>query len=157
MIDGARTGGPTAGPSFRPVRATELADCAAIWRASINDYIVHLGQTEIPPEMAPIVRLYTHLQATDPDRFIVATLPDGSGDRVIGFAAATVREHLWYLSMLFVLPEFQGVGSGPRAAGPGRRRPTARWSARSRRTAPSRSPTRCTPARGWSRGCRCSA
>ena len=24
--------------------------------------------------MAPIVRLYTHLQATDPDRFIVATL-----------------------------------------------------------------------------------
>ena len=112
MIDGARTGGPTAGPAFRPVRATELADCAAIWRASINDYIVHLGQTEIPLEMAPIVRLYTHLQATDPDRFIVATLPDGPGDRVIGFAAATVREHLWYLSMLFVLPEFQGSGLG---------------------------------------------
>ena len=112
MIDGARTGGPTAGPSFRPVRATELADCAAIWRASINDYIVHLGQTEIPLEMAPIVRLYTHLQATDPERFIVATLPDGPGDRVIGFAAATVREHLWYLSMLFVLPEFQGSGLG---------------------------------------------
>ena len=62
--------------------------------------------------MAPIVRLYTHLQATDPDRFIVATLPDGPGDRVIGFAAATVREHLWYLSMLFVLPEFQGSGLG---------------------------------------------
>ena len=126
MIDGARTGGPTAGPSFRPVRATELADCAAIWRASINDYIVHLGQTEIPPEMAPIVRLYTHLQATDPDRFIVATLPDGSGDRVIGFAAATVREHLWYPLDAVRPARVPGLGSGPRAAGPGRCRPMAR-------------------------------
>lgn len=112
MIDGARTGSATAGLAFRPVRVTELSECAAIWRAAINAYIVRLGQSEIPPEMAPIVRLYTHLQATDPDRFIVATLPDDAGERVIGFAAATVREHLWYLSMLFVLPEYQGAGLG---------------------------------------------
>jgi GNAT superfamily N-acetyltransferase len=112
VIDRARTGSATAGLAFRPVRVTELADCAAIWRVSINEYIVRLGQSEIPLEMAPIVRLYTHLQATDPDRFIVATLPDGSGERLVGFAAATVREHLWYLSMLFVLPEFQGAGLG---------------------------------------------
>jgi GNAT superfamily N-acetyltransferase len=102
------------GLAFRPVRATELADCAAIWRTSINDYIGHLGQSEIPPEMAPITRLYIHLQATDPERFIVATVPDGADERVIGFAAATVRERLWYLSMLFVLPEFQGAGLGHR-------------------------------------------
>ena len=112
MIDGARTGGATAGLTFRPVRATELADCAAIWRTSINDYLGRLGQPEIPPEIAPIIRLYVHLQATDPERFIVATVPDGPGERVIGFAAATVRERLWYLSMLFLLPEFQGAGLG---------------------------------------------
>jgi GNAT superfamily N-acetyltransferase len=112
VIDGARTGGATVGLAFRPVRAAELADCAAIWRTSINDYIGRLGQSEIPPEMAPITRLYAHLQATDPERFVVAAVPDGSGERVIGFAAATVRERLWYLSMLFVLPEFQGAGLG---------------------------------------------
>ena len=112
MIDGARTGGAAAGLAFRPVRSAELAECAAIWRTSINDYIGRLGQSEIPPEMAPITRLYLHLQATDPERFVVATVPDGSGHRIVGFAAATVREQLWYLSMLFVLPEFQGAGLG---------------------------------------------
>ncbi len=114
MTGVARPGSATAGFAFRPVRADELADCAAIWRTSINDYIGHLGQAEIPPEMAPITRLYTHLRSTDPDRFIVATVPNGSGawDRVAGFAAATTRETLWYLSMLFVLPEFQGAGLG---------------------------------------------
>jgi ribosomal protein S18 acetylase RimI-like enzyme len=112
VIDGARAGGATVGLAFRPVRGTELADCAAIWRTAINDYIGRLGQSEIPPEIAPITRLYVHLQATDPERFVIATVPDGSGERVIGFAAATVRERLWYLSMLFVLPEFQGAGLG---------------------------------------------
>jgi GNAT superfamily N-acetyltransferase len=114
VIDSARAGGATAGLAFRPVRAAELSDCAAIWRTSINDYIGRLGQSEIPPEMAPITRLYVHLQSTDPDRFVVATVPNGSHERVIGFAAATVRERLWYLSMLFVLPEFQGDGLGHR-------------------------------------------
>ena len=43
-----------------------------------------------------------------------------------------VRERLWYLSMLFVLPEFQGAGPRPGAAGPraaGRRRPSVRATA----------------------------
>jgi GNAT superfamily N-acetyltransferase len=112
VTDGARTGSATVGLAFRPVRAAELAECAAIWRTAINAYIGRLGQAEVPPEMAPITRLYTHLQATDPDRFVVATVPDGAGERLIGFAAATVREQLWYLSMLFVLPDFQGAGLG---------------------------------------------
>lgn len=112
MIDGARPALAPAGLALRPVRSDELADCATIWRTSINEYIGKLGQSEIPPEMAPITRLYVHLQSTDPEGFIVATVPDGSGERVIGFAAATIRETLWYLSMLFVLPEFQGAGLG---------------------------------------------
>ena len=32
--------------------------------------------------------------------------------RVVAFASAIVRERLWYLSMLFVLPELQGAGVG---------------------------------------------
>jgi GNAT superfamily N-acetyltransferase len=77
--------------------------------------------------MNPIVRLFTHLRSTDPERFIVATTPATIGlsgvaplagapapERVIGFAAAITRERIWYLSMLFVLPEFQGAGIGRR-------------------------------------------
>ena len=98
--------------TYRPARSDELAACEAIWRTSINDYIVPLGQAEIPAVANPAIRLFTHLQATDPERFVVATVPEGSGERAVAFASAIVRERLWYLSMLFVLPEAQGTGVG---------------------------------------------
>jgi GNAT superfamily N-acetyltransferase len=107
-----RAGSPTTGLTYRPAVADDLLTCAAIWRTAINGYIVPLGQAEIPPEVNPATRLFIHLQASDPDRFIVATVPDGDGERLIAFASAVVRERLWYLSMLFVLPEFQGAGLG---------------------------------------------
>ncbi|MEO5885306.1 MAG: GNAT family N-acetyltransferase [Candidatus Limnocylindrales bacterium] len=93
---------------YRPVRPDELPVCAGIWRDSINDYIVRLGQEAVPDEIGPLVRLYTHLQATDPDRFVVAL----DGERVVAFASAVMRERLWFLSMCFVLPELQGAGVG---------------------------------------------
>jgi GNAT superfamily N-acetyltransferase len=103
---------PTVELTYRPARPDELATCETIWRRSINDYIVRLGQGEIPVGANPALRLFTHLQATDPGRFLVATVPDAAGERTIAFAAAVVRERLWYLSMLFVLPEAQGAGIG---------------------------------------------
>jgi GNAT superfamily N-acetyltransferase len=102
----------TVGLTYRPARPDELATCEAIWRTAINDYIVPLGQGEIPAGPNPAIRLFTHLQTNDPDRFIVATVPDGTGERAVAFASAIVRERLWYLSMLFVLPECQGAGVG---------------------------------------------
>lgn len=99
--------------TYRPVRIDEIEACAGIWRTSINDYIVRLGQEAIPPEMNPVIRLFTHLQSTDPDRFIVATRPTETGaEEVVSFAVAISRERLRYLSMLFVLPELQGAGIG---------------------------------------------
>lgn len=99
--------------TYRPVRADEIETCARIWRTAINDYIVPLGQDEVPPEMNPVIRLYTHLQSTDPERFMVAVRRGTAGhDEVVAFALAISRERLWYLSMLFVLPELQGAGIG---------------------------------------------
>ncbi len=116
------TGGSTPGSSpgsgslaYRPVRPDELETCARIWRASINAYILPLGQPEIPDDTGPLLRLYVHLQATDPDRFVVAVRPDPTapgGEQLVAFAAAVLRERLWYLSMCFVLPEAQGGGVG---------------------------------------------
>jgi len=84
-----------AGLTYRPVRADELAACEAVWRESINDYIVPLGQFEIPAVVNPAIRLFTHLQATDPERFLVATMRDGHHERLVAFASALVRERLW--------------------------------------------------------------
>ena len=101
--------------TYRPARPDELPACAAIWRTSINDYIVRLGQAEIPDETGPLLRLYGHLQATDPDGFVVAVRPDATastGEAIVAFAAAVRRERLWFLSMCFVLPEAQGAGVG---------------------------------------------
>ena len=124
--------------TYRPVKPDELTACAQVWRHSINDYIRRLNQTDVPDEVAPLVRLYVHLQATDPERFVVATVPaaeadataiaagevasrvdadmgpggDPGSERIVAFAAAAVRERLWFLSMCFVLPEYQRQGIG---------------------------------------------
>jgi GNAT superfamily N-acetyltransferase len=116
--------------SYRPVEADELADCAEVWRDGINDYTGRLNQPELPLETASLLRLYAHLRSTDPERFVVATMPsaelsagpggDGDGpsargegrERIVAFAAAVMRERLWFLSMLFVRPGLQGAGIG---------------------------------------------
>ena len=101
--------------TYRPVEAHELETCVDIWRVAINDYISRLNQPLLERENASVVRLYTHLRTTDPDRFIVACRRDPEArDRepLVGFASAVVRERLWYLSMCFVLPELQGTGVG---------------------------------------------
>ncbi len=100
--------------TFRPVRLDELETCAGIWRTSINEYVVRLGQPELPDELKPTIRLLTHLRGTDPERFVAAVHADGDGERLVAFASAVTRERLWFLSMLFVLPEFQGEGLGRR-------------------------------------------
>jgi GNAT superfamily N-acetyltransferase len=105
----------TAGVSFRPAAPDELLTCAAIWRTAINDYTAPLGQPPVDEDLTIIGRLYGHLQATDPDRFVVATVPDAAApneERIVAFAVATLRDRVWFLSMLFVLPEFQGRGLG---------------------------------------------
>jgi hypothetical protein len=103
------------GLTYRPVRADELAACADIWRVAINDYIARLNQPDLAVDTAPLVRLYQHLHATDPDRFVVACRADpdaDGGERLVGFAVAVVRQWLWFLSMCFVLPGEQGGGVG---------------------------------------------
>jgi GNAT superfamily N-acetyltransferase len=111
------SGSATAARTFRPVKPDELDACATIWRTATNDYLRPLGQVEIPPEVNPVTRLYVHLQSTDPERFLVAAeaSPTGGsdgGERIVAFGSAVMRERLWFLSMLFVLPEFQGAGLG---------------------------------------------
>jgi GNAT superfamily N-acetyltransferase len=103
------------GVVFRPATPDDLTACAAVWRDAINDYLAPRNIRLIPDELGPITRLYRHLQATDPSRFVVATRQRADrsvGERIVGFAAAVERERLWFLSMLFVRPGEQGRGLG---------------------------------------------
>jgi GNAT superfamily N-acetyltransferase len=103
----------TAGIAYRRAADDDLVACAGIWRDSINDYTRRLNQPDIPDDLAAILRLYDHLHSTDPDGFIVAELYSEGGDPVVvAFAASVRRESLWFLSMLFVLPDVQAAGLG---------------------------------------------
>src|SRR3712207_3291250 len=61
-----------------------------------------------PPPFATFAATHAHLLATDPDRSWVAL----EGGRVVAFAAAFVRGDAWFLSDLFVDPDFQARGIG---------------------------------------------
>jgi GNAT superfamily N-acetyltransferase len=98
--------------TFRPPRVEELGDCALIWHASVNDYMIRLGQPLPPPVLEPVVRLAEHLLATDPERFRVAVMGPPDRERLVGYAIALQREHVWFLSQLFVLPAEQRQGIG---------------------------------------------
>lgn len=101
---------------IRPARAGDLPACADVWHVSISDYIRRLNQPEMPLNVASLVTLLGHLLATDPTRFLVAQRTSGNRDgeagRIVAFAAAAQREQVWYLSMLFVEPVYQGAGLG---------------------------------------------
>ncbi len=100
------------GTTFRPARLDDLPECGVVWREAINDYLGRLNRSEIPDELGPIARLHGHTQATDPDRFVVATVPGQTDERIVGFGSAVERGAIWFLSMLFVRPEAQGQGLG---------------------------------------------
>ena len=65
-----------------------------------------------PTSSGRLGRLHAHALATDPDRFVVATVPSAGGNRIVGFGSAVERGSIWFLSMLFVRPEAQGQGLG---------------------------------------------
>jgi GNAT superfamily N-acetyltransferase len=99
--------------TYRPARSGDLVACAGIWRDSINDYTRRLNQPDIPDDLAAILRLYGHLQATDPTGFVVAEQAvDGGPPAVVAFTTSYRREALWFLSMLFVMPDVQAAGLG---------------------------------------------
>lgn len=96
--------------AFRTPHQAELLECADIWHESVSDYLARLATQAPPLVLDPFLTLLRHLLETDPERFMVAVEP--AEGRVVGFASATQREHVWFLAMLYVRPEAQGHGVG---------------------------------------------
>ena len=107
------------GVTYRPPRPSELGDCALVWYSAVDGYMARLNRPLPSPYLDPLVTLLQHLLATDPERFLVAVRSPASGhghgrgrDELIGFGIAAQREHVWFLSQLYVLPHEQGHGIG---------------------------------------------
>ncbi|MEA2148382.1 MAG: hypothetical protein QOD69_212 [Solirubrobacteraceae bacterium] len=98
--------------AIRPMRHADAAAAAAAARTALDQLV---APEEMDPEEEAIraagaAARIAHLQGTDAGGCWVAE-HDGA---VIGTAVAIVRENLWGLSLLAVLPEFQGIGIGTR-------------------------------------------
>ncbi len=113
--------------TYRRACEADLDACMGVWKAGIDDYQSRLNQPALPSDLAHLRRLLAHLLQTDPDRFWVALRPGASvtadaggrradrpagGGPLIGFSAASVRDGLWFLAMLFVEPGSQSGGVG---------------------------------------------
>jgi len=104
--------------AFRPAARRDLADCALIWYAAVDEYMARLNRPLPPPYLDPLLGLLDHLLVTDPERFVLAVRPASPAsenqrtDRTVGFGIAVQREHVWFLSQLYVLPEDQRSGIG---------------------------------------------
>ena len=90
-----------------------------VWYSAVDDYMGRLGRPLPSPYLDPLMALFDHLLMTDPQRFLVAVKqPPPAGpnarDQVVGFGIAAQREHVWFLSQLYVLPSEQrhGIGHG---------------------------------------------
>jgi GNAT superfamily N-acetyltransferase len=105
---------PRPATTFRLATPDDVPTCGVIWRTALNDYMGRLNIPEIPDDLAAVIRLYRHLQSTDPDLFLVAEQPGSAdgGRRIVAFGAAVRRDTVWFLSMLFVLPGAQAAGIG---------------------------------------------
>jgi GNAT superfamily N-acetyltransferase len=104
---------PAGGVSLRPALPDDLAACADVWIAGLDDYGARVGRLPMAAPPGSLVPLLGHLRDTDPERFLVAVRADSDGgQRVVAFTSALRRADVWFLAMLFVHPREQAHGLG---------------------------------------------
>lgn len=101
--------------TIRPMRPEDVAAAAAAARTSLEQFL----SEEVAPEeeairVAGANARVGHLQCTDPGGCWVAE----SDGQIVGAAVGIIREGVWGLSLLVLLPDFQGRGIGTRLYAP---------------------------------------
>lgn len=86
---------------YRPVRETEIDETVGIFLTAVTDMYRRHGINTPAPERTVIEKHYRHIFETG--IYHVAEV-DG---RVAAVCHAVVRDHLWFLSGYWMLPEFQ--------------------------------------------------
>lgn len=101
----------TAPIAFRPALAEDLTATYEVFVAAANDLRARSGREPLddtPQRRGWAIPFRRHALAHDGERFWVAE----TEGRVVGFGIATLRERLWYLAALHVVPAYQGAGVG---------------------------------------------
>jgi GNAT superfamily N-acetyltransferase len=98
---------------FRPATADDLAGEFDVFERAQRQLYERRGGDWSGRDFSEWGRVQLHLLRHDGARSFVA---EEAGD-VVGFAAAWVRDDVWFLSALFVAPERQGEGIGRRLLG----------------------------------------
>ncbi len=93
---------------LRPVEPADLPACVEVFFAAEDELYDRRGLPHLPRNPGSLERLFEHITGTNTGRAWVAD----EGGRVVAFAMATQRDRFWFLSFLFVHPEFQGRGVG---------------------------------------------
>lgn len=94
-------------PSFRRLRREEVPMAADLFLVSVAELARANGlPAPVSYTRASVIPVYEHL--LDTGIFEVAEL-DG---QIVGIAAATVRETIWFLAMFWVLPQYKLQGMG---------------------------------------------
>lgn len=94
--------------TYRPARSGDLSAVSEIYRTALTDVYLRHGFPDetLLPQGANL--FYAFILREEPEGFFVAE----DAGRVIGATYSWVRGHLWFLSHLFILPEYQGRGVG---------------------------------------------
>jgi GNAT superfamily N-acetyltransferase len=101
--------------TIRPLLPDDVAAAAAAARTALEQlYPAELTPEEEASRIAGATARVAHLQRTDPGGCWVAEIEG----EIAGVAIALVREGVWGLSLLAVLPDFQGRGIGTRLYAP---------------------------------------
>jgi GNAT superfamily N-acetyltransferase len=101
--------------TIRPLQQQDAAGAAAAGRTALTQlYPESLLPAQEASRAAAGTARVAHLQRTDPGGCWVAE----AGGEIVGTAIGLIREGLWGLSLLAVLPAFQGHGIGSRLYGP---------------------------------------
>src|SRR5262245_1865902 len=97
-----------AGFEIGPMGPDDVADCAVVFARAAAGLRAAQGLPETPRPSPVTAARIAYLQQHDPAGSWIAR----SSGAVVGFAQAAIREGLWTLVHLFVLPEHQGRGVG---------------------------------------------
>jgi len=92
---------------YRPARIDDIQVVSDVyWQSVLDVYDAHgFGYKR---RVYPLNPSYAYALQEEPDGFFVAE----DGGKVVGATISWVRGHLWFLSHLFIMPGYQGIGIG---------------------------------------------
>lgn len=92
----------------RPAQITDIPAISEVYWRSVTDISERHGYRAPPRSASGINPFYAFMLSEEPQGFYIAE----DAGRIVGACFSWVRGTVWFLSHLFILPEYQGSGVG---------------------------------------------